>query len=138
MQLDARRYNLVCFHQVQGFTRFCTRYKVTFGRGSSVPYLATLPTILSEEEEVSHNLNNNNRSGAVNRNQMNSASSDTMALSAEEVEEVVRLVEGEVEAHHQLRNGHAVTTAGPTRNSMEPKLEYRLSQFPTAPETELV
>ena len=114
-----------------------TRYKVTFGRGSSVPYLATLPTILSEEEEVSHNLNNNNRSGAVNRNQMNSASSDTMALSAEEVEEVVRLVEGEVEAHHQLRNGH-ITTAGPTRNSMEPKLEYRLSQFPSAPETDLV
>ena len=114
---------------------FCTRYKVTFGRGSA-PYLATLPTILSEEEEISHNLNNN-MSGAVNRNQMNSASSDTMALSAEEVEEVVRLVEGEVEAHHQLRNGHA-TTVGPTRNSMEPKLEYRLSQFPTAPETDLV
>ena len=114
---------------------FCTRYKVTFGRGSA-PYLATLPTILSEEEEISHNLNNN-RSGAVNRNQMNSASSDTMALSAEEVEEVVRLVEGEVEAHQQLRNGHA-TTVGPTRNSMEPKLEYRLSQFPTAPETDLV
>jgi len=112
-----------------------SRYKVTFGRGSA-PYLATLPTILSEEEEISHNLNNN-RSGAVNRNQMNSASSDTMALSAEEVEEVVRLVEGEVEAHHQLRNGHA-TTVGPTRNSMEPKLEYRLSQFPTAPETDLV
>ena len=116
-----------------------SRYKVTFGRGSA-PYLATLPTILSEEEEISHNLNNN-RSGAVNRNQLNSASSDTMALSAEEVEEVVRLVEGEVEAHHQLRNGGCVglaTTRGPTRNSMEPKLEYRLSQLPAAPETELL
>ena len=112
-----------------------SRYKVTFGRGSA-PYLATLPTILSEEEEISHN---NNRSGAVNRNQMNSASSDTMALSAEEVEEVVRLVEGEVEAHHQMRYGGCVGLAtSPTRNSMEPKLEYRLSQLPVAPETELL
>ena len=106
---------------------------MTFGRGSSAPYLATLPTILSEEEETSHN---NNRSGAINRNQMNSASSDTMALSAEEVEEVVRLVEGEMEAQNQLRNGFSATDAGP--NSKEPKLEYRLSQLPAAPETELV
>ena len=114
-----------------------SRYKVTFGRGSA-PYLATLPTILSEEEETGHNLNNNNRSGAVNRNQMNSASSDTMALSAEEVEEVVRLVEGEMDLHNQLRNGGLPTTHAPIRDTMEPKLEYRLSQFPTAPETELV
>ena len=69
---------------------FATRYKVTFGRGSA-PYLATLPTIFSEEEE-SGILTNNNRTGAVNRNQLDSTSSDTMALSAEEVEEVVRLV----------------------------------------------
>ena len=69
---------------------FAPRYKVTFGRGSA-PYLATLPTIFSEEEESSI-LNNNNRTGAVNRNQLDSTSSDTMALSAEEVEEVVRLV----------------------------------------------
>ena len=129
---------------MQGETTLsCTRYKVTFGRGSA-PYLATLPTILSEEEEISHNLNNN-RSGAVNRNQMNSASSDTMALSAEEVEEVVRLVEGEVEAHQQLRNGgFAQPDSGKssvdvaTIRDKELKLEYRLSQLPIAPETELV
>ena len=94
---------------------FCTRYKVTFGRGSA-PYLATLPTILSEEEEISHNLNNN-RSGAVNRNQMNSASSDTMALSAEEVEEVVVLEEGQqvISCHKRLegRGGHIGNEPGP-------------------------
>ena len=70
---------------------FATRYKVTFGRGSA-PYLATLPTIFSEEEESGILNMNNNRTGAVNRNQLDSTSSDTMALSAEEVEEVVRLV----------------------------------------------
>ena len=120
------------------------RYKVTFGRGSA-PYLATLPTILSEEEEFNHGHNNNNMYGAVNRNQMNSASSDTMALSAEEVEEVVRLVEGEVEAHQQLRNGgFAQSDSGKssvdvaTIRDKELKLEYRLSQLPIAPETELV
>jgi len=125
-----------------------SRYKVTFGRGSA-PYLATLPTIFSEEEE-SGILNNNNRTGAVNRNQLDSTSSDTMALSAEEVEEVVRLVEGEVEAKQQLRNKNnnvkrkatgASTDRLPattTTDSMDLKLEYRLSQFPTAPETDLV
>ena len=115
------------------------RYKVTFGRGSA-PYLATLPTILSEEEEFNHGHNNNNMYGAVNRNQMNSASSDTMALSAEEVEEVVRLVEGEVEAHQQLRNGgFAQPDSGKSSvRDKELKLEYRLSQLPIAPETELV
>ena len=64
---------------------------MTFGRGSA-PYLATLPTIFSEEEESGILNMNNNRTGAVNRNQLDSTSSDTMALSAEEVEEVVRLV----------------------------------------------
>ena len=70
---------------------FAPRYKVTFGRGSA-PYLAKLPTIFSEEEESGILNMNNNRTGAVNRNQLDSTSSDTMALSAEEVEEVVRLV----------------------------------------------
>ena len=61
------------------------------------------------------------------------------------------MVEGEVEAKQQLRNKNnnvarkaagastdrlpATTT---TRDSMDLKLEYRLSQFPTAPETDLV
>ena len=58
------------------------------------------------------------------------------------------MVEGEVEAKQQLRNKNnnvarkaavASTDRLPaTIDSMDLKLEYRLSQFPTAPETDLV
>ena len=60
------------------------------------------------------------------------------------------MVEGEVEAKQQLRNKNnnvarkaaGATTdrlpATATTDSMDLKLEYRLSQFPNAPETDLV
>ena len=60
------------------------------------------------------------------------------------------MVEGEVEAKQQLRNKNnnvARKAAGAstdrlpattTRDSMDLKLEFRLSQFPTAPETDLL
>jgi len=88
-----------------------SRYKVNFGRGLS--FSSTLPTI--EDEEAA----NNNTSEHLDMNMARAASSDTVGLTEEEVESVVRLVEGELEEQRMER------------------CNYRFSQIHQAPETDM-
>ena len=88
-----------------------SRYKVNFGRNTS--FSSTLPTI--EDEEAA----NNNTREQVDRNMARAASSDTVGLTEEEVESVVRLVEGELEEQRMER------------------CNYRLSQIHQGPETDM-